>query len=125
MPGLLEPCMNHTAGNSNSREEGTIAAPSTAPSVNLAIDTEMEMPDAADRGLVGSQDASGASGAFTPAVGGNGTGLEDIYATDIYAANPHVRLGYFQQRMLQYPTCRCAVTSEASVLGTILLFLSA
>ena len=52
--------------------------PSTgAPSVNFGVgDAEMEIPDAADRGLVGTQDAS-ASGAFSPATGG---GLEAVYA---------------------------------------------
>lgn len=81
---LVNLCV-YASGHSNSREEGTTGKSSTgAPSVNLTMDAEMDMPDAADRGLVGAQDAS-ASGAFVPTVG-TITGLEDIYA-----AVPHVR----------------------------------
>jgi hypothetical protein len=72
------------AVNSNSREDGTAGKSSTgAPSVNFAIDTDMEVPDPVEHGLA-EQDAWGC--AYRPHTSA-AQGLEDVYA-----AVPHVCL---------------------------------
>jgi hypothetical protein len=75
------------AGNTNSREDRAAAkSPSGAPSVNFAVDTDMELHDANDLGMV-QQDVCAGAGTPPPSTGAV-QGLEDVYGVAPHVCPP-------------------------------------